>query len=230
MLIPRCSLALRARSRFNILDSCRIIVVHLQQQQQRGSGHPSQVPPMPPLPPGQPPMQRPPPLPAAAVAGQSTSSSSSAAPAAPPTRSIFDIEKSPFSGAGIEKLLAPIMSPANLSDVSDLANDNGNALIAESAAEVPLEPGEIFDTPTSAGGANSIFNFPPSAAPAKSASSKRCDDDLDHTEGSRGVQRGPSAVSLSNLVPNCHAGSQSESEAAVYRTVFDIIIAKLNKK
>jgi len=115
-------------------------------------------------------MQRPqpPPPPAAAAGGQSTSSSS----AAPPTRSIFDIEKSPFSGAGIEKLLAPIMSPANLSDVSDLANDNGNALIAESAAEVPLEPGEIFDTPTSAGGANSIFNFPPSAAPAKSASSK----------------------------------------------------------
>ena len=58
-------------------------------------------------------------------------------------RSIFDIEKSPFSGAGIEKLLAPIMSPANLSDVSDLA-DNGHAvaLMAESAAEVPLEPGQ----------------------------------------------------------------------------------------
>ena len=37
------------------------------------------------------------------------------------------------------------MSPANLSDVSDLA-DNG-ALMAESAADVPLEPGEIPDTP-----------------------------------------------------------------------------------
>ena len=56
------------------------------------------------------------------------------------SRSIFDIEKSPFSGAGIDKLLAPIMSPANLSDVSDLA-DNG-ALMAESAADVPLEPGQ----------------------------------------------------------------------------------------
>lgn len=35
------------------------------------------------------------------------------------------------------------MSPANLSDVSDLA-DNGHAvaLMAESAAEVPLEPGQ----------------------------------------------------------------------------------------
>ena len=182
---------------------------------------------MPPLPPGQPPMQRPQPPPplAAAGGGQSTSSSSSAAP---PTRSIFDIEKSPFSGAGIEKLLAPIMSPANLSDVSDLATDNGNTLIAESAAEVPLEPGEIFDTPTSAGGANSIFNFPPSTATAKSASCKRCDDDLEPTVEFRGVPRGSSAISQSHVIPNCPAG-QLESEAAVYRTVFDIIIAKLNK-
>jgi hypothetical protein len=57
------------------------------------------------------------------------------------------------------QLLAdPFMSPANLSDVSDLG---------EGAADVPLEPGEILDTP---GVTNDLFNFKSSTGSSSSSS------------------------------------------------------------
>ena len=62
--------------------------------------------------------------------------------------SIFDIEKSPFGGIPMDTLLAPIISPvASLSD--DVSDSASNQLMAESAADVPLEPGKQSGLPFS---------------------------------------------------------------------------------
>ena len=112
----------------------------------------------------------------------------------PPTKSIFDIEKSPFGGTSLDKLLDPIMSPANLSDVSDLG---------ERASEVPLEPGEILDTPTT----NQLFNL---AGAGKSSSST----------SSKSGSSMPSIGSMLGGPPDHHLpGSQNFSKHQVKREV-----------
>merc|ERR1719237_813638 len=78
----------------------------------------------------------------------------------------------------MDTLLAPIISPpVNANSLSSDVSDPGGGgsasaaaaqLMAESAADVPLEPGEILDTP---GISNSLFNFPPSSKSNSSSSS-----------------------------------------------------------
>ncbi|TRY69092.1 hypothetical protein TCAL_09347 [Tigriopus californicus] len=99
--------------------------------------------------------QQQPPLPPTSVASR-PSAPPLPSSSAPPKRSIFDIDlaESPIRDPGLNTLLEPINSPANLSDVSDLE-------LREHAADVSLEPGEILDTPDVNGSlAHLGFTFP----------------------------------------------------------------------